>query len=136
MHTCDKRHPKSWIANSFPSFTFDKGFTEEVSGLWLRGSWCRLHLLRMNSGLPTIENPTNMSIRGHYQFSNIFGIDTLQTPVSANNDHHMGSTHRSPDVSITAHGGFISALLRVVGRGTYNLPTGGVCIFQQTFFRA
>jgi hypothetical protein len=30
VHTCDKRHPKSWIAENFPSYTFEKGFTEEV----------------------------------------------------------------------------------------------------------
>ncbi|KAA1468584.1 phosphoglycerate mutase-like protein [Dentipellis sp. KUC8613] len=29
-------------------------------------------------------------------------------------------------VSITAHGGIINALLRVIGRGNYTLPTGGV----------
>ncbi|KAF9779230.1 phosphoglycerate mutase [Thelephora terrestris] len=33
VHTCDKRHPKSWIAQSFPSFTFERGFTEEDE-LW------------------------------------------------------------------------------------------------------
>ena len=33
VHTCDKRHPKSWIAENFPLYTFEKGFTEEVSSL-------------------------------------------------------------------------------------------------------
>jgi hypothetical protein len=31
VHTCDKRHPKSWIAENFPLYTFNKEFTEEVS---------------------------------------------------------------------------------------------------------
>ena len=34
-------------------------------------------------------------------------------------------THRAPDVSITAHTGFVNAFLTVVGRGRYDLPTGG-----------
>lgn len=34
MHTCDKRHPKSWIAERYPSFAFDEGFTEEASFLF------------------------------------------------------------------------------------------------------
>ena len=34
MHTCDKRHPKSWIAERCPSFAFDEGFTEEASFLF------------------------------------------------------------------------------------------------------
>jgi len=29
------------------------------------------------------------------------------------------------DISITAHGGIINALLRVIGRGDYTLMTGG-----------
>jgi len=33
VHTCDKRHPKSWIAENFPLYTFNKGFTEEDE-LW------------------------------------------------------------------------------------------------------
>jgi len=46
------------------------------------------------------------------------------------------NTHLSSDVSVTSHGGFTSALLRVVGRGTYGLPTGGMYIPRQMLFRA
>ena len=33
VHNCDKRHPKSWVVEKFPLYTFEKGFTEEVSFL-------------------------------------------------------------------------------------------------------
>ena len=33
VDTCDKRHPKSWIAESFPLYAFEEGFTEEVGSL-------------------------------------------------------------------------------------------------------
>ena len=38
------------------------------------------------------------------------------------------------DISITAHSGFIGGFLRVVGRGTYSLPTGGMYMFRQQSF--
>ena len=33
VHICDKRHPKSWIAENFPLYTFEEGFTEEAGFL-------------------------------------------------------------------------------------------------------
>jgi broad specificity phosphatase PhoE len=33
VHTCDKRNPKSWIAEREPTWKFEKGFTEEDE-LW------------------------------------------------------------------------------------------------------
>ena len=48
---------------------------------------------------------------------------------------HPKSTYLPPDISITAHGGFISGFLTVVGRGAYSLPTGGMLIPGRMFFR-
>lgn len=33
VHTCDKRHPKTWIAAREPTWKFEKGFAEEDE-LW------------------------------------------------------------------------------------------------------
>jgi len=33
-HTCDKRHPKSWISEQYPLYTFNEGFTEQDE-LWI-----------------------------------------------------------------------------------------------------
>ena len=65
------------------------------------------------------------------------GINTPWIPVGASSADLSESTHLQPDVSITAHSGFINGLLRVVGRGTYSLPTGGMSIprSRRKFFR-
>jgi len=93
VHTCDKRHPKSWIAENFPLYTFNKGFTEEDE-LW------------------------NPDVRETDEHTNERALSVLQDIW----DKYPVDTY----VSITAHGGIIGGLLRVVGRGTYSLPTGGV----------
>jgi len=74
------------------------------------------------------ENLANMSMRGPCRFFKIFGIGALRTPVSTDRSGSSKFTDRPLDVSITAHGGIISGLLRVVGRGTYSLPIGGTPI--------
>lgn len=33
VHTCDRRHPRSWIAENFPAFKIEEGFSEE-DNLW------------------------------------------------------------------------------------------------------
>ena len=38
--------------------------------------------------------------------------------------------HRGPDISITAHGGIINAILAAAGRPSYSLPTGGTTAFS------
>lgn len=93
VHTCDKRHPKSWIAENFPLFTFDRGFTEEDE-LW---------------------TPDDRETDEHVNMRALSILDHIW-------HRHPADTY----VSITAHSGFIGGLLRVVGRGTYSLPTGGV----------
>lgn len=75
------------------------------------------------------------SKRGSCPFSNIFGLNTLTIPVSAGNFVNQTCTYESLDNSITAHSGFIDGFLRVVGRGTYILPTGGKYIFRKPSFR-
>ncbi|KAF9646505.1 phosphoglycerate mutase-like protein [Thelephora ganbajun] len=93
VHTCDKRHSESWIAENFPLYTFNKGFTEEDE-LW---------------------TPDNRETGAHTEVRALSVLENIWY-------EYPTETY----VSITAHGGFISALLRVVGRGTYGLPTGGV----------
>ena len=48
--------------------------------------------------------------------------------MSADRSGSSKFTDRPLDVSITAHNGIIGGLLRVVGRGTYSLQTGGTSI--------
>jgi len=93
VHTCDKRHPKSWIAQKYPSFTFNKGFTEEDE-LW---------------------TPDNRETDEH--------VDERALSIL---EHIWDKYPMETYISITAHSGFIGGLTRVVGRGTYKLPTGGV----------
>lgn len=93
VHTCDKRHPKSWIAENFPSWTFNKGFTEEDE-LWTPDNR---------------ETDDHVNARALSILENIWAVYPDETYIS-----------------ITAHSGFIGGFLRVVGRGTYSLPTGAV----------
>ena len=48
---------------------------------------------------------------------------------------HSKFTHLSPDISVTAHSGFINGFLTVIGRGSYSLPTGGVHVPSRLLFR-
>jgi broad specificity phosphatase PhoE len=93
VHTCDKRHPKSWIAERCPSFVFDEGFTEEDE-LW---------------------TPDNQESEEHVE----------KRVLSIFEDIWAGYPEESY-ISITSHAGFIRGLLRIIGRGHYGLPTGGV----------
>jgi len=93
VHTCDKCHPKSWIAEHFPLYTFDKGFTEEDE-LWTPDNR---------------ETTEHINARARSVLNDVW-------------DQYPTDTY----VSITAHSGIIGALLAVVGRGAYSLPTGGV----------
>jgi len=91
--TWDKRRPKSWIAEQFPLYTFNKGFTEEDE------RWT-----------PDVRETTEQrSARAQSVLNDIW-------------DQYPADTY----VSITTHIGFIAALLTMVGRGRYSLPTGGV----------
>lgn len=87
----------------------------------------------MSSGLQTLEKATNTLKGGLYPFLGIFGMGSLKTIVSTNTVDPLKSIHQLPDVSITAHSGFIGAFLTVVGRGSYSLPTGGVYPLQSSF---
>jgi len=93
VHTCDKRRTKSWIADNFPLYTFNEGFTEEDE-LWTAD-----------------ERETTEHI-----------IARAQSILDDIWQKYPAETY----VSITAHGGIIGALLTVVGRGSYGVPTGGV----------
>lgn len=73
-----------------------------------------------------------MLVRGLCPFSSIFGPDTPARPVSADNIAYE-HVNRPLDISITAHAGFTRGLLRVVGRGNYGLPTGGMRVFRKMF---
>jgi len=91
-HACNKRNPKSWIAENFPLYTFEKGFTEEDE-LWTPDD------------RETDERVDKRALSVLQDIWDKYPVDTY--------------------ISITAHAGLISALLRVVGRGSYVLPTGG-----------
>ncbi|KAF9779231.1 phosphoglycerate mutase, partial [Thelephora terrestris] len=90
--TCDKRRPKSWIAENFPLFEFNSGFSEEDE-FW---------------------TPDSRETEEHVNERALSILDDIW-------DKYPTETY----ISITAHVGFIRGLTRVVGRGTYELPTGG-----------
>ena len=74
------------------------------------------------------EKVIKMSWRGPCRFLKISGIGASRTHVGVDRFNSSEFTDRPLDVSITTHTGLIRRLLRVVGRGTYNLPTGGTSI--------
>jgi broad specificity phosphatase PhoE len=98
VHTCDRRHPKSWIAAHAPSFAIENGFTEEDE-LWR----------------PDVrESLLDEEIRARKALDGVFDRGD------------GGKGEGEAFVSVTSHSGAIAALLRVVGHREFRLETGGV----------
>ncbi|KAL2834090.1 histidine phosphatase superfamily [Aspergillus pseudoustus] len=107
MHTCDERRSKSYIESLFPTWTFEKGFTEEDE-LW--------------TGV-TVEPSGAQDERSRAALDDIFG----EKKVTKRPDG-VCVPHKKNDlvISVTAHSGEISSILRVIGHQTFKLSTGAV----------
>ena len=55
VHTCDKRHPKTWIAEQFPLYTFQEGFTEQVIFLPIEGETTQVTSLQDELWTPDVH---------------------------------------------------------------------------------
>lgn len=92
VHTCDKRHSKTWMSEHYPRFVFAEPF-EEKDVLW-----------RANER----ETDEQQDARSRKVLDQIFS--------------HDPSTY----VAITAHGGTIASLLRVVKHPPVQTQTGSL----------
>ncbi|KAI9371763.1 histidine phosphatase superfamily [Aspergillus egyptiacus] len=115
MHTCNERRSKSYISNLFPTWTFEEGFTEEDE-LWkgTTGETSEAQDLRSREALDDI-------------FANAF-ITPKRVPKGSclpPGHHHQGKD-KDLVVSITAHSGEITSILRVIGHQPFRLATGQV----------
>ncbi|KAH8596523.1 phosphoglycerate mutase [Bisporella sp. PMI_857] len=91
-HTCDRRSNKTYIHESFPSYTFEVGFAEE-DPLW---------------DPAYRETSSAQDARSKTVLDDVFGNDS--------------NTY----ISVSAHSGEISSILRVIGHRAFRLSTGQV----------
>lgn len=110
VHTCDKRRSKTYINDEFPKFDVEEGFSED-DRLWeadVRETKGQVDQ-RAREVLGRIFAEESATCEW-FQFILRNLIEVLFTVA---------------DISITAHGGWINAFLRVVGHSPVRLPTGG-----------
>jgi hypothetical protein len=116
-HTCDKRRSRSDIHADFPQFEFECGFPEQDL-LW------------------TTERETfdHAIGRAHDVLNRVFREDEtcMFSPFLR---CEADTAVMGIDISVTAHGGIINALLSAMRRKPYALPTGGeLCFFLLSVF--
>lgn len=99
VHTCDKRSTKTFIQDRYPTFEFEKGFTEEDV------LWTPTHR----------ETPTEQNVRTRRFLDNLFESDWDHPP-----------SKRQTFVSVTAHSGVINSFLEVIGHRPFKVSTGGL----------
>ena len=112
LHTCDRRRTKTYLRSTFPTFRFEDGFSERDL-LWTK-----------NFG----ETATQQTARLRRSLDRLFASDphvctgVAEWPTSP----RLRLTSRgSSDISITAHGGTIAAILTAVGHRHFSVQTGG-----------
>ncbi|KAL2803312.1 histidine phosphatase superfamily [Aspergillus granulosus] len=107
MHTCNERRSKSYIEDLFPGWTFEKGFTEDDE-LW--------------TGV-TAEPSEAQDERSREALDDIFSKGK-----KGKKPNGVCAPHKKDDlvVSITAHSGEITSILRVIGHQPFRLSTGAV----------
>ncbi|KAL4879563.1 histidine phosphatase superfamily [Aspergillus karnatakaensis] len=113
MHTCNHRRSKSYIADLFPTWKFEEGFTEEDE-LW--------------TGV-TSETSEAQDLRSRDALNDIFEPSLqVQVPVQKPEGVCVPPSPKKKNlvVSITAHSGEITSLLRVIGHQPFRLSTGAV----------
>ncbi|KAL6239839.1 hypothetical protein BDW75DRAFT_197520 [Aspergillus navahoensis] len=138
MHTCDERRSKTYIQSLFPSWVIEEGFSEEDE-LWsgMEAESSEAQDLRSREALDDVFFPDAVS----HSHSHSRGKRTPKTdgvcralppsPTqggSGNGNGHGNGNIKASDlvISITAHSGEISSILRVVGHRAFKLSTGAV----------
>lgn len=99
VHTCDKRRTKSYIHDRYPTYEFEKGFTEEDV------LWSETHR----------ETPGEQNIRTRRFLDALFEADWDAPP---------GRRHTY--VSVSAHSGVINSFLDIIGHRPFQVSTGGM----------
>lgn len=109
VSTCDKRRQRSEIANDFPDYPFEEGFTEEDE------TWD-----------PEVrETCQELDVRAKKVLDMIFDNDKEQCMSRHFHGLVADSMLTDPVISITSHHAFIDAFLRVCEHRPWALPTGG-----------
>ncbi|KAL3458797.1 histidine phosphatase superfamily [Aspergillus heterothallicus] len=108
MHTCNARRSKSYIEELFPGWTFEKGFTEDDE-LWtgVTGEPSEAQDERSRQALDDIFSKGNKGVRRPDRVC-------------------VAPQKKDLVVSITAHSGEITSILRVIGHQPFRLSTGAV----------
>ncbi|KAL3480216.1 histidine phosphatase superfamily [Aspergillus californicus] len=121
MHTCNHRRTKSYIESLFGEWTFEDGFTEEDE-LWTgtTGETSEAQDLRSRAALDDIFQSSFNSN------SSVSRSGAVPKGVCSSPDHGHGHGKKDLIVSITAHSGEISSILRVIGHQAFRLATGAV----------
>ncbi|GAA5980573.1 hypothetical protein JCM10908_001693 [Rhodotorula pacifica] len=92
VHTCDKRHSKTWLSEHYPDFVFAEPF-DEKDVLWHADER---------------ETDKHQDLRSRQALDRIFSQDN------------------STFVSLTAHGGTIASILRIVQHPPVRTQTGSI----------
>ncbi|KAL4905897.1 hypothetical protein BDW74DRAFT_152249 [Aspergillus multicolor] len=137
LHTCDERRTKTYIQGLFPEWIIEEGFSEEDE-LWegVKGETSETQDLRSRAALDDVFFPETSS-------NGTFSINVKRERASrpsgvcgALSPSHSASPSPAPPaqggkasdlvISITAHSGEISSILRVIGHQAFKLSTGAV----------
>ncbi|KAL4741399.1 histidine phosphatase superfamily [Aspergillus similis] len=136
MHTCDERRTKTYIQDLFPNWVIEEGFSEEDE-LWsgLEAESSEAQDLRSRRALDDVFFP-NDALHSHSKrkrASRTNGVCNAPTPspvqggLGNGNGNGKGNSKTSDLViSITAHSGEISSILRVIKHQAFKLSTGAV----------
>ncbi|KAL4989681.1 hypothetical protein BDW68DRAFT_155953 [Aspergillus falconensis] len=134
MHTCDERRSKTYIQSLFPSWVIEKGFSEEDE-LWsgLEAESSEAQDLRSRGALDDVFFPASFSHSKGKRASKPDGVCGAPSPSPAQGGSGTGNgsgngNSKASDlvISITAHSGEISSILRVIGHQAFKLSTGAV----------
>ncbi|BCS25805.1 uncharacterized protein APUU_50516S [Aspergillus puulaauensis] len=118
LHTCDRRRSRSYIEGLFPDWTFEEGFSEEDE-LWtgVRGETSEAQDLRSRRALDDIFNAQGRT----------GGVNKPRGGGGVGVPNYDGDEDdKKLVISVTAHSGEITSILRVVGHREFKLNTGAV----------
>ena len=102
IHTCDRRSTRSVIAENFPNFKIEEGFTEEDE-IW------------------------NADFREPLEYQTWRAATAIDEILEG-----LDSRKNNPFISITAHGGMINSILRMLGHRRFQLNPGStICVFMK-----
>ncbi|KAL4924368.1 phosphoglycerate mutase family protein [Aspergillus undulatus] len=129
MHTCNARRSRSYIEELFPTWTFEEGFSEEDE-LWtgVTAEPSVAQDLRSREALddifyPAVEANTTSKVQVKKRSE---GHCAAPAP-SSTPPAHSGNGKKIPlIISITAHSGEITSILRVINHQPFRLSTGAV----------